>query len=250
MSTAYPPRVGRKIGMLTILERVELSGRKDGDHAYLCSCECGGTVVARWKSLQNGCRTSCGCLYAAREEKHQQHRADGLSLRKHPLGVTYNGMIKRCYEVQRMNYKHYGGRGITVCDTWRNAFSAFVRDMGPKPTQKHTLDRIDPNGNYEPGNCRWATKEEQHTNKRVSVVPIYRATIRGKENTVAAWARKFGVDDEKIKRHIREGVAPDVAVISAVLRKNVWSAGGNDYSKCQEQAEHWCRKPRHPIPRL
>jgi len=242
MPATYPPRVGRKIGMLTVLERVAVSEIRDGNNTYLCSCDCGGRVVAKWKSLQSGSRTSCGCRQAAREAKHQQHRAEGLSLRRHPLCVTYRGMIKRCYEVQHTNYKYYGGRGITVCDAWRDAFSAFVRDMGPKPTPKHTLDRIDPNGNYEPENCRWATQEEQHSNKRAPVVPIYRAVIRGKENTVTAWARKFGVDDEKIKHHIREGVAPDVAVISAVLRKKVWVAGGTDYTECQAQAERWCRK--------
>lgn len=75
-------------------------------------------------------------------------------------------MLRRCYNPNADNYKWYGGRGVQVCDRWRKSFMAFYKDMGSKPTQKHTLDRIDPYGNYEPSNCRWATPKQQANNTR------------------------------------------------------------------------------------
>lgn len=91
---------------------------------------------------------------------------DGLDTRHHPLYSTWRGMKRRCYLPSNDNFRLYGGRGITVCDSWRNSFAAFVADMGPKPSPQHTVDRINPDGNYEPSNCRWATPREQGKNQR------------------------------------------------------------------------------------
>ena len=103
----------------------------------------------------------------------------------------YRAMLDRCLNEKSTGYKNYGGRGITVCDRWRGleGFINFQLDVGPRPSSKHSLERRDVNGNYDPGNCCWATPEEQGGNKRTSV----RVTYKGKTKCLRAWSREFGV---------------------------------------------------------
>ena len=84
----------------------------------------------------------------------------------HPMFYLWMGMIGRCEDPKRVGYSYYGGRGIRVCDRWRHDFAAFLSDVGVRPSSDHSLDRIDPNGNYEPSNVRWATRSEQQHNRR------------------------------------------------------------------------------------
>jgi hypothetical protein len=89
--------------------------------------------------------------------------------KRRPEYVTWAGMKQRCLNPHCADYKRYGGRGIGICERWRNSFENFFTDMGPKPSPKYSIDRIDNDGNYEPGNCRWATSGEQQTNKRSTI---------------------------------------------------------------------------------
>ncbi|MGS1095841.1 hypothetical protein ACVCNR_14785 [Aquamicrobium terrae] len=162
--------IGQKFGRLTVLRRAGKTS--NGEATWACRCECGGDKEATTYNLRCGLTKSCGCLH--REVTAELSRTHGMCAGggRHPLYKTWSNMIARCQNAQRDNFKYYGGRGIKVCDRWRDGdagltgFECFLADMGPKPTPCHTLDRIDNDGNYEPGNCRWATQTEQVANSR------------------------------------------------------------------------------------
>jgi hypothetical protein len=103
-----------------------------------------------------------------------------------PTYVSWATMIDRCRNPHRENFKHYGGRGIKVCARWASSFQLFLADMGERPSLLHSIDRRDPDGDYEPGNCRWATKKEQANNRR--------STVRYSGRTLGEWAEKTGLD--------------------------------------------------------
>lgn len=148
---------GQTFGSLTVLCKVPTPSTQK--QRWNCLCVCGKIVTVRHDYLihTNSPKTHCGCLNK------------GLpTLEK----LTYNcwsAMIMRCTKKNHIAYDYYGGRGITVCDRWMQSFEHFFQDMGRRPTAQHTLDRIDPDRNYEPGNCRWATAKEQGRNKRATI---------------------------------------------------------------------------------
>jgi hypothetical protein len=153
---------GQKIGRLFVKEFIEM---KDGNSVWLCECECGSELpVFGWllhrkqRGLSKVTVASCGCLRRGRKKTH------GMTYT--PEWRAWSNMKSRCYCKSSREYPQYGGRGITVCDKWRNDFEAFFADIGLRPTSDHSLDREEVNGNYEPGNCRWATKQEQTDNRR------------------------------------------------------------------------------------
>lgn len=143
---------GQKFGRLMV---TGYTGRKRGLHyEVLCLCECGNILETATTSLVQGSRVSCGC----HQIKHGMCDSQEYS--------SWKGMKSRCYVTSNARYHDYGGRGIEVCERWRNSFENFYADMGGKPTPLHSIEREDVNGHYEPGNCVWATPAEQSRNKR------------------------------------------------------------------------------------
>jgi len=134
---------------------------------------------------------------------------------RHPLYPTWNMMLQRCLNPDSRVYRNYGARGVTVCDRWRKSFYSFVSDMGPKPSPRHSLDRIDTFGPYAPENCRWATSMQQAANKRPRTGPppyVRFITIRGVEVPRLLAARDAGIHPDTVAGRLKRGWSPEQAV--------------------------------------
>lgn len=132
---------------------------------YLCKCDCGNECLKDNVRLESGKAESCGCLWKERiADKGKRARTHGMS--RTPEYRAWTAMRRRCSNPSCGSYRDYGGRGIMVCYEWQKSFASFIKDVGLRPSDAHSLDRIDVNKNYEPGNVRWATTIEQANNKR------------------------------------------------------------------------------------
>lgn len=183
---------GNKYNKLTVLE---FSGKtKGGDSNWLCQCECGNTTIVSRGDFTKGDTKSCGC-----------HRASAggatKGYRKSTEYVSWSEMKRRCYNTRNAEYHNYGGRGITVCDQWKNSFVDFLAYVGKKPSPDATIDRIDVNGNYEPGNVRWATKPEQSQNTRKT----RKLTYNGETLCLREWARRLCITHQTISTRLAKG---------------------------------------------
>jgi hypothetical protein len=167
--TAAIDETGNTYGRLRVLSRAP-SHR--GKVMWRCLCECGSEAIIQGMRLRVGKTRSCGCFQreaaSARSSKHGATRRVG----RWPEWGVWRQMLNRCYRPQTVSFERYGGRGISVCDRWRfgegdrTGFECFVADVGRRPAKGLSIDRIDNDGNYEPGNVRWATSKQQAANRR------------------------------------------------------------------------------------
>lgn len=211
MASVICIKTGEKFGRLTVLGRAENS--RDGAVRWRCRCECGQGIEVRSKYLRNGKTRSCGCLRAelvsARRLKHGQAKANTKEY------VAWSSMLKRCSDAAGKDYADYRGRGISVCRRWKK-FENFFADLGPAPTSLHSLDRIDNNGNYEPGNCRWAIRQQQARNRRNNLLITY----RGETLILGDWAKRLGINRQTLISRIKRGLSVEEAFTKPIGR---WS---------------------------
>jgi hypothetical protein len=159
----------KKFNRLTVLYD---TGRRtgNGNSIWKCKCECGNYKDIRRDVLLNGNTKSCGCLSV--ESAKRTHTIHGKSRNGNLTYKSWYSMKRRCLDEKYDNYKYYGGRGIQICERWMK-FENFLADMGERP-EGMTIDRINNDGNYEPSNCKWSTKEEQNRNRRIC--KLYKST--------------------------------------------------------------------------
>lgn len=186
--------IGTRFGKLVVIGRAEAKNRRSRS---ICRCDCGNEVVRTNSELKHGVK-SCGCLLA---ESHLKHGGCRRGKRER-LWIIYCGIKARCNNPRSKIYKYYGERGISVCKEWDADYAAFrtwAMDNGCKSGL--TIDRINPNGNYEPSNCRWITQKEQCLNKRNTL----KIKIGGTSKLVIEWCKEFGTPEKLARSRISEG---------------------------------------------
>lgn len=197
---------GKTFGRLTV---VSLSEIKNSKRHWECKCICGNIRKIQEDSLTHGRTKSCGCL----RTEVNIFKGTIHGLRKHSLYGVWDGMINRCYRDTCEHYKSYGGRGISICDEWRNDFVAFYNWSTNNGYEKGlTIDRIDNEGNYEPSNCKWSTRKQQQANRRNTIF----IEIDGAIKSLSEWSDESGISKKVIDYRIRKGWIPSEAVFKPI----------------------------------
>lgn len=202
--------IGQKFGKLTISEWVGKASlgiaKKDMGDFWLCLCECGETTVVAGRWMKNGNTSSCGC-------NATKHGMTGTR-----IWNAWTGMNGRCSRSNSDDYPNYRGRGIVVCDRWKESFSDFYADMGDPPTKSHTLDRVNNDLGYSPENCRWATPKQQNRNRRSNRWVEWNGEVK----TMAEWGEdpritSIGINQAYLGIRIRGGWSIDSAMTTPIF---------------------------------
>lgn len=192
--TAKSHLLNQRFGSLTVIK--EIGRSKHGDVMWLCLCDCGNTTEVKSVNLIHGATKSCGCK--TNEMISDKNKKHGLVNDK--LYSVWSGMKSRCYNPNNREYNNYGGRGITICDEWKNDFTKFYNWAINNGFDKNlTIDRININQNYCPDNCRWITNKEQQRNKRNTIYLTY----KNETKPLMEWSEIVGINSETIKNRLK-----------------------------------------------
>ncbi len=205
-STTLPYRVkdltGLPFGRWTVVEFHSIDKWRSA--CWLCRCQCGTTAPVRGAHLTSGLSTQCK---RCRRATHGQAGASEYT--------TWQSMLQRCCNPNNCNYKRYGDRGIRVCGRWQKSFANFLADMGPRPSSRHSIDRIDNSLGYSKDNCRWATTKEQSRNTRSN----HKVTHDGKTMCLAEWAEETGIARHNLQHRLKQGWSVERALTEPVHQR-------------------------------
>ncbi len=180
---------GQMFGRLLVIDFSHIA--KDRKAYWHTRCVCGGNKIVRGNAMKTGNNRSCGECF----NRNARH-----GLRTTPIYNIWSRMKQRCCNPNYSGFHNYGGRGIKVCKRWEDSFENFYADMGDRP-KSLSIERIDNNANYEPNNCKWATRKEQSSNTRKNVFLTYNGEIM----IIAQWERKYGINQGALKYRIKAG---------------------------------------------
>jgi hypothetical protein len=192
---------GKKFGKLTVIARATNRKKKI---RWNCICDCGQSRTVVSENLRTGHTVSCGCVRGM----HRQSRSVEFS--------CWDNMIQRCSNPKATRYDRYGGRGIKVCERWLNSFENFLADVGKRPSPNHSIDRYpNGNGNYEPGNVRWATGKQQQRNISTNNLIV----VNGEKMCLVEASERFGVNTTTIANRLRRGLPMEAALSHSYQRR-------------------------------
>lgn len=224
----YTPIINKKFGRWTVVDVV-----RDGRYTKaICNCDCGTTgKLVRVGTLDSGESMSCGCLAA--EKTSERTRTHGYS--KHPLFQAHYDMLRRCYDDKRKDFHHYGGRGIQVCDRWKEpgglGFGNFLEDSKNFSGEGTEIDRIDVNGDYCPENCKWATRKEQTRNTRFNHV----VEFQGESKCLAEWSEIIGTPYKILLDRLGKlGWSPERAFTAAIKPRQIYVVNSENKFELKE----------------
>lgn len=212
---------GQRFGRLVVLQRVKKENNKNT--FWLCKCDCGKEKTVRAECLKSKNTQSCGC------KQRESTLIHGKSNTK--LYTVWSAMIQRCYNKNSKVYKYYGGRGIVMCDEWKNSFQAFYDWAMANgydenlPQGKCTIDRINNEGSYEPNNCRWTTQKNQSNNTRRN----HFVTINGKTQTMQQWADEYNMSKHTFYARYSKGLRGNDLIAPVAKRQKRRDKNANLY---------------------
>jgi hypothetical protein len=220
--------VGEVFGRLIVLHELETRRRKGGgtERWFRCRCECGKEGDFLLGRLRSGKTKSCGCLVVLPDPSVKKPKSAKKAVKMSPEYSVYKGIKQRCYRTRSKAYARYGGRGIAMCSGWRSSFQLFLKDMGPRPSLSHSIDRIENSGNYScghceecvekswPMNCRWADKSTQRRNQGDVVM----LTFAGETLCMSDMAKRYGMTKGTLRDRILRGMSLKDALTTPVRR--------------------------------